>query len=265
MPARLLVRNPRSLPGQIGEYTEVVTAEVTRPETLRGVMQGVGTVISTIGITRQKDGLTYMDVDYRANRNLLDAASAAGVSRFVYVSVLNGDSMRELKICEAKERFVDELKTSGISYAIIRPNGFFSDLSAFVEMARRGRVYVFGDGSTRANPIHGADLADVCVDAVTGVKSGISEIEVGDPEILSQREIADLAFSAVGKKPHILAIPDAVRRAVMKLARVFTSSKTYGPLEFFLSVMARDMIAPAYGSRTIAEFYREICSDDSGK
>jgi nucleoside-diphosphate-sugar epimerase len=42
------------------------------PDTLKGICDGIDVVISSIGITRQKDGLKYMDVDYQGNKNLLD-------------------------------------------------------------------------------------------------------------------------------------------------------------------------------------------------
>ena len=117
-------------------------------------MQGVDVVISTVGITRQKDGLTYMAVDYRANLNLLNEARKAGVKKFIYVSVLNGEHLTQLKICEAKEKFVNTLMNSGMDYCVIRPNGFFSDMGDFLDMAKQGRVYLFGDGKKKMNPIH---------------------------------------------------------------------------------------------------------------
>lgn len=58
-------------------------AEVTEVKTLQGIFEGVDVVISTIGITRQKDGLTYWDVDYQANKNLLHQAISEGVKKFV--------------------------------------------------------------------------------------------------------------------------------------------------------------------------------------
>ena len=126
---------------------EIVEAEVTRQETLKGLFEEIDVVISTVGITRQKDGLTYMEVDYQANLNLLEEAKKAGVQRFVYVSAINGDQHRNLKIFEAKERFVDALKASGLDYVVLRPNGFFSDMKDFLGMAKNGRVYLFGAGS----------------------------------------------------------------------------------------------------------------------
>ena len=111
-----LARNTSKLSEFNESKIEIIKAEVTRAETLNGVFDGVDTLISAVGITRQKDGLTYMDVDYQANINLLREAEKAGVRKFIYVSVLNGNKLRHLKICEAKERFVDELKQSGLEF-----------------------------------------------------------------------------------------------------------------------------------------------------
>src|SRR5699024_8434669 len=159
----------------------------------------------TVGITKQKDGLTYMDVDYQANLNLLKDAERCGVKKFVYVSVLNGDKLTHLKICEAKEKFVEKLKDSNLNHCIIRPAGFFSDMSDFYKMAQKGRIYVFGDGNYMMNPIHGEDLAKVCVDAVQADKF---EISVGGPDILTYNEIAEMAFEVDGKKAKITHIPN---------------------------------------------------------
>ena len=161
--------------------------------------------------------------------------------------------MRHLKIFAAKERFVDELKTSGLSYTILRPNGFFSDMGDFLGMARRGRVFLFGDGELRINPIHGADLASFCLDSL---QSNRKEIEVGGPDVLSQNAIARLALEAHGRSPRIVHLPDWIRRIVLWLARRVTSVATYGPIEFFLTTMALDNVAPATGTRHLADFFR---------
>ncbi|MCA9919665.1 MAG: SDR family oxidoreductase, partial [Anaerolineales bacterium] len=124
---------------------DLFIGEATDPATLDGICDDIDIVFSSLGITRQKDGLTYMDVDYQANKNVLDVALTAGVPRFMYISALNADKLRHVKILAAKERFVDELKAADIDHIVIRPNGFFSDMSAFMEMAQNGRIYLFGD------------------------------------------------------------------------------------------------------------------------
>lgn len=250
-----LARNPQKLLAQGVPASKIFTAEATDPKTLTGSCEGVDVVISALGITRQRDGLSYMDVDYQANKNILEEARRSGVQKFIYVSVLKGDELTHLQICAAKERFVEEVQNAGLEYSIIRPGGFFSDLAEFYKMAVAGRIYLFGDGQTMSNPIHGKDLAKVCADAIHQQEE---EIEVGGPEALSQNDIAKIAFLTAGKPSKVTYIPDWVRRLLLRLARVFMSKAAFGPVEFFLNVLAMEMVAPAYGERTIASFYQEL-------
>ncbi|MFT5726773.1 MAG: hypothetical protein ACI8PB_000895 [Desulforhopalus sp.] len=252
---RAIARSPEKLEQYDIKANEILKAELTDPDSIRECCKGIDVVISTVGITRQKDGLTYIDVDYQANMNLLEEAKKSGVKKFIYVSVLNGEKLRNLKICDAKEMFVEQLKESGVDYCIVRPNGFFSDMSEYFKMAKRGRVYLFGNGELRANPIHGEDLATVCIDAID--KSD-KEVEIGGPETLTQNEIASIAFDILGNKPKTTHIPDWLRVAVLKVVRLFTGSKVYGPVEFFLTVMAMDMLAPEYGKYTLKEYFTNL-------
>ncbi|NTW48305.1 MAG: NAD(P)H-binding protein, partial [Chlorobiales bacterium] len=61
---RALARNPKKLDEIKDSIDEIFVGEVTKPETLNGVCKGIDVLFSSIGITRQKDGLTYHDVDY---------------------------------------------------------------------------------------------------------------------------------------------------------------------------------------------------------
>jgi len=252
---RVIARNPEKLKQNDIEANEVLKAELTDPDSISECCKGIDVVISTVGITRQKDVLTYMDVDYQANMNLLKEAKKSGVKKFIYVSVLNGEKLRNLKICDAKEMFVEQLKKSGVDYCIVRPNGFFSDMSEYFNMAKRGRVYLFGNGELRANPIHGEDLATVCVDAIDKPDK---EVEIGGPETLTQNDIALIAFDILGNKPKITHIPDWVRVTILKLVRLFTGSRVYGPVEFFMTVMSMNMLAPEYGKHTLKEYFANL-------
>jgi uncharacterized protein YbjT (DUF2867 family) len=252
---KVLVRNHEKFKRLKIQVDGVIQAEVTDKSSLQDCCKNIDVVISSVGITKQKDGLNYMDVDYQANLNLLDQAKKSGVKKFIYLSVLNGEKLRSLKICEEKEKFVDELKSSGLDYCIIRPNGFFSDMTNFYNMAKKGRIYLFGDGNQQANPIHGEDLAKVCV---TAIESNDKEIEAGGPETLTQIEIAKLAFDAIGKEPKITHIPDWLRNTILTIAKPILSSKKFGPIEFFMNVMAIDMVAPEYGQHTLKNYFNEL-------
>jgi len=251
----VLVRNPTKFENFGIPVNRLLQAEVTNQSTLINCCDGIDVVISSLGITRQTDGLSYMDVDYQANLNLLNEAKKNGVRKFVYVSVLNGEKLKTLKICEAKEKFAEELKKSGLEYCIIRPNGFFSDMTEFYNMAKNGRIYLFGDGKFKSNPIHGEDLAQVCVDAISQEEN---EIDIGGPETFSQIEIATIAFEAAGKPVKITHILDWIRRLVLRFLKLVLSTNKFGPIEFFMNVMATEMAAPEYGVHTLKDYFNSL-------
>lgn len=253
---RTVVRNPTKLQKIINqnELVDIFEAEITQPNSISGCCENMEVVISTVGITRQKDGLTYMEVDYQANVNLLNEALRAGVKKFIYISVFKGNTLRHLKGIDAKEKFCDLLKNSPIDYTIIRPTGFFSDMKDFLYMAKGGKVFLFGDGNTKMNPIHGADLSKKCVESI---HTSEKEINIGGPDILTQNEIGTLALKAWSKKIKIIHLPDWLRKLTIWFFRTFTSSKTYGPIEFFLTVMDMDLVAPQYGTHKLETFFNE--------
>jgi uncharacterized protein YbjT (DUF2867 family) len=170
------------------------------------------------------------------------------------VSVFNGPNLPHLAIVKAHEDFVDVLIASGMDYAVIRPTGFFSDMGEYMKMARKGRVYLFGDGTNRINPIHGADLAVSCVDAVDGIDT---EIDVGGPEIFTHRQIAEIALGALGKPPMISSIPVWVMRPLISVTKLFNRHE--GELLAFLTTaMSIDAVAPTSGERTLEAHFREL-------
>ncbi|MFC1938154.1 SDR family oxidoreductase [Chloroflexota bacterium] len=261
---RALARNPKKLE-QTGPYLEpavidmiddVFVGEVTKPETLQGLCDDIDIVFSSIGISRQKDKLTYRDVDYQGNKNILDIALAKSVKKFIYVSVFNAHLYEHLEIVKAHEDFVRDLQNSGLEYTVIRPTGYFSDMTEFLKMAKSGRVYLIGNGGNKINPIHGVDLAKVCVDAMNGKES---EVPVGGPVTYTLREIAELAFSTLGKEPKITRIPLWLAKAAVKVVRPFNKQMS-DLADFFVAAGEGDGVAPATGEHTLLSYYQELSS-----
>jgi uncharacterized protein YbjT (DUF2867 family) len=124
-------------------------------------------------------------------------------------------------------------------------------------MARRGRVYLIGRGEHRINPIHGADLAVRCVDAMQGEHQ---EIDVGGPEILTYRDIAELAFRTLGQPPRITSVPVAIMRLLIAIMRPFSRHQAE-LLDFFTTGMSRDGVAPATGTHRLQEYFESLVDD----
>lgn len=233
---------------------EEFIGEVVNPSSLNKICKDIDIVFSSIGITRQKDKLTYIDIDYQGNKNILEQAKKSGVLKFIYVHVLNADKISNLKIIQAKENFVKALEQSDLDHTVICPTGYYSDILEFLKMAKKGRGFLIGSGENKINPIHGSDLAEVCVNAATSTDK---KIEVGGPEIFTYREIWELAFETLGKKAKIISIPVWVRDVTLMILRTFTSVNTYGPLEFFMTGSTMDMVGNPYGKENLRDFYMD--------
>ena len=62
--------------------------DVTDPASLKGLCEGADMLISTVGLTKTSATLDNYHIDYQGNVNLLREAQAAGVTKFLYISVL---------------------------------------------------------------------------------------------------------------------------------------------------------------------------------
>lgn len=239
------------------EADAMIEAEATRPRDLHGIMDGLHLVVSSLGITRQKDGLSYRDVDYQANANLLNEALHAGVPQFAYVHVLGAEKMPDVALIRAKQDFVDLLKSSPIASTIIRPGGYFSDMADFLQMAVSGRIWLFGDGERKLNPIHGADLAQAIREAV---EEGRDDVEVGGPNIYTQNELAQLAFRALGKPARITHLPLWMLSATIWGLTRLTPLSFHGPVHFFLSALRHDMVGTPTGQHDLGQYFETLTS-----
>lgn len=258
---RLRARGPFTAPAiGVDDVDEVFVGELTKPATLAGVMDGIDIVFSSVGISRQRDRLTFEQVDHQCNKTLIDLAKAADVKLFEYVSLQGASdaALADLAITRAHEAVVAELRASGLEHRIIRPCGYFSDMGALLTMARRGRVFLVGEGSNRMSPIHGRDLAAICVDAV---QHGTVEIVAGGPEVMTQREAAELAFAVVGKRAKITVVSMRVARGLVRVLRRL--SKQIGDLAEFIVVAGEvDGVGPPLGTTTLRTYFERLAADD---
>ena len=85
------------------------------------------------------------------------------------------------------------------------------------------------------------------------------EIPVGGPVIYSANEIAELAFSALKKKPKITRIPSGLANLAVRVIRPF-NKQTSDLVKFFITAGQCDGVAPPTGTQTLASHYEELAS-----
>lgn len=254
---RVITRSPAKAASLAARGVEVREADPSRGVGLEAALQGVEMVFSSLGasvVPSLGEGWRgFGGVDVPINRRLIDAAQRAKASRFVYVSVARSEAIQRTRYVVAHERVVASLEASGLAHAVVRPTGFFSAFASMVPMARRGPLPELGDGKARTNPIHTADLAQRCVDAIEARWDGG---DIGGPEVLTRREIASLVFSAIGRPLELRAMPPALG-AFMGNALWPFLPRMADLMQFFTRASTHDIVAPGFGTRTLAEFLRE--------
>jgi uncharacterized protein YbjT (DUF2867 family) len=193
-------------------------------------------------------------IDYRGNANLLEEARRAGVGRFVYVSLACARELIETEYARAHERFVETLAASGISHTVVRPTGFYGFFVELLRMAWKNRGIVIGDGRAQTNPIHEADVARACVEALT---SSRAELTVGGPEVYTRKKLVEIAFAALDRRPRLRSVAPGMMKLPIAVTRLI-NPRMHALLEFGVAVTQVDVIAPKYGMHRIEDYFQGV-------
>lgn len=229
--------------------------DVTKPETLKGLCDGADAVISTVGLTKSSATVSNYDIDYHGNLNLLSEAKAAGVKRFVYISVIKADKAPKVPMLHAKCLFEQALKKSGLTWVIHRPTGYFYDIvKVFRPMIEKGEVTLLGSEAVHANVISTEDFADFIV---KHLEDSNKTYDVGGKETYSYEEIAKMCFAAAGKEPVIKRAP-AFLFDVLAFVNKLKKNGKEAILRFSKWTLTEEMVGSTkYGDMSFAEYIKE--------
>jgi uncharacterized protein YbjT (DUF2867 family) len=254
---RALVRDPARVPPELARRVTLAVGDARDRTAAHAAVAGCDTVFSCAGAsvlpTLGRGWRGFGAVDWPANRTLIDAARAASVERFVYISVFHHPDMRRLAYVDAHEKVVHHLRASGIPHAVLRPTGFHSALASYVDLAARGAIPEVAAGAVLTNPIADEDLADLAADALTSPDPALA-IDCGGPDTLSRRAIGELAFAAVARPPRFRRVPAAAMRAFALLGRPL-HPRIAQFVGFLAHISTAPLVAPAHGTRRLHEAF----------
>lgn len=237
-----------ALRGHVAEWRIVDYSDRT---SVADVCAGVDRVVSALGVTRQKT--SPWDIDFLGNLQVLEDAERHAVASFAYVNVLHSGAGTSLTM-RSKHAFAQVLSRSSVTPQIINPSGYFSDVSDFLAMAKRGVGFTLGAGGSKVNPVHGADLAEFILDHMSAAAGSWN---VGGPDVYSYRELEVLAFRIAERRPRILQVPPAVTNTLQWA--VDRGSPRLGNLtRFFLESLALDAVGEPIGERHLEPYLRAL-------
>ncbi|UKA64666.1 SDR family oxidoreductase [Arthrobacter sp. FW306-04-A] len=181
--------------------------DMMEPESLLRAMDGVEAVItSAAGYTRHRKGDSAV-IDTVGNINLIDAASRAGIRRFVLTSILTCDQTPDVPHFWHKKLTEDRLEELGVPFVALRPGAFLDQITRFGDPFSEGRITWFGSSSVPLTFVLTADLAGYLAAAVDAAGVEGQRIDIGWDRPVSMQEIADISAQLLGRQVQVVLNP----------------------------------------------------------
>ena len=225
-PVRALVRTPAKAKlrlGQIADHIDIVPGDVTAPATLAPAMRDVSAVIHYVAIAMEKGGQTYESVNYQGAVNVLRAAEAAGVQRFINMSQNGARADLPYRFLASKGRAQEFVAASNMQWTALRPSAIFGPQDEFFNTFARllkltPLVFpLIGGGKAEFQPVSVHDVVEAVIRCLDDDSTIGAELTLGGPEVLSLAEIERRIIDALGTRRILLPLPVSLLRPVVRL------------------------------------------------
>lgn len=186
---------------------------------------GCDAVIHLVGIIMEQGRNTFEAVHHLGTRNVVRAASEAGVRRFVLMSASGARAGDASRYHTTKFAAEEEVRNAGIPFTVLRPSLIVGEGSAFVEqMVNVMRAAPFvrpvpGTGKYRFRPVYIDDIVECFVQALTSDRATGETVNLVGGEELSLDDIGREIAACIGVRKRAIHVP----MAVMKTAAMFFS------------------------------------------
>lgn len=186
--------------GGDGEGVEWVELDVADGTGLERAVDGVDVVVHA---ATAPQGDTEA-VDVRGTERLLDAAADAGVSNFLYVSIVGVDEI-PFSYYERKHEAEQLVEASDVPFTILRATQFHDFIAELLGMVARLPVWPLPT-RWRSQPVHVGEAADAIVERATPEAHGRVP-DVGGPAAHTLGELARAYKQARGKRRLVVRLP----------------------------------------------------------
>lgn len=201
------------------------------PAALALLCEGAGAVLHIAGAVNVPTREAFAAANIAGTRAVVDAARAAGATRFIHVSSL---AAREPGLSDygwSKAGAEDVVMASGLDWTIIRPPAIYgprdSDMFEMFRAARLGVLPVPPAGA--ASVIHASDLARLLLAAAMGSapdwSQQVFEPDDGRPGGWLHKDLAQAIGTAMGRQVWAPRLPATLLRTAARADRLVRGEK----------------------------------------
>ena len=201
---------------------KVAVSDLGEISVMTAVMDGAHTVIHLAGGLDLPDDASYEEANYTTVVDSLEAATDAGVTRFLLISYPGASATSPNAYLRAKGMAEEAVAGSGVDHLILRstlvygPGQMWSEVMSGAA-SRAVAVPVIGRGEQRIAPVHISDVVATLLAADDRAEPVSGTFSLQGREEVTPDEFVDLISGRRRRKTHIE--PDNARRASRLLGR----------------------------------------------
>jgi NADH dehydrogenase len=216
-----LVRDPARSADLAGKGVRLVTGDVLEPTTIERAAAGREAVVHLVGVIVEPKPLTFDDLHRRATENVLAAAKAAGVRRYLHMSANGTRPDAESPYHTSKWAGEEAVRASGLDWTIFRPSlifggsrrdALFRTLRGFYDKPFFVPVPLVGSGDAQMQPVAVSDVARAYAEAATRPESVGKTYTVVGSERMPFRAMVRAVGDAMGRRRLMLPGPPPLLR-----------------------------------------------------
>lgn len=248
VPVRCLVRDPRRL-GAERVRVQIALGDLADPPSFRNALRGVETVVHLAASIRDQSEGSIEELNGIATWRLVEAASRAGVQRFVFFSALGASTHHRTRFHRAKALAESAVREADLDSVIFAPSLIYAPgdpwLTLLSRLALLPVMPIPGRGRAVFQPIWADDVADCVMATLAGSPSadaadgggaqpgdgtrghGSVRYELAGPETLSHEAIVRLALRSFGRPRPIVHVPTPIVSRTLRAVEAVAKERAF--------------------------------------
>jgi len=227
-PVRCLVRDPRRL-GPERVRVQIALGDLSDPPSFRNALRGVDTVVHLAASIRDQPHGSIEELNAIATWRMVEAAERAGVERFLFFSALNASTHNRTRFLRAKALAEEAVRGSALAHTVFAPSIIYAPGDPYLTLLGRLALLpvmpISGAGRAQYEPIWAHDVADCLMAALEAGTSAQERYELGGPEMLTHRQIVELALRSQHRHRRIVGVPTPIVSRALRVVEALMKSK----------------------------------------